>query len=179
MPTKKPLSKSKKQDKPCKQEGTFEDKYARALSIARGNAKDMPEAPAWIGKWGVLEWYELGQCLHNENLFRGYMDYSIFAKYCNQHDTYVEICRAIAREGKIVIPLDSETGYGEVNPKLRMVDSILKNIMSMVNRFGITPMSRNTLDMPNTKEYNRIKEELGLNQPPAIADKFSSRPKGF
>lgn len=156
-----------------------ESLYEQALEMARKASPDMPEAPKWIGKWGKLEWYELGQCLHNEGLFRGHLDYSLFAKYCNQHDTYVEVCRAISREGKIIVDTDSQTGYGEPNPKLKMVDILLKNIIGMISKFGVSPMGRNSLDMANAPKYNRLKAELGIETVMPKVETRGRKPKGY
>ena len=181
---KKPVKNSSKKapkkelEKPLKPKPT--DPYLKLLEMAKSVAHpDLPPAPAWIGKYGVLEWYELGSVLQQEGMFSGHLDYSFFEKYCNQHDTYVEMCRAIYREGKMLTDPTGVTGYSEPNPKLRMADSLLKNLMTMSHRLGITPMSRNQMDIKDKEEYNRLKSDLGISTPNAVPDTRGRKPKGF
>ena len=161
------------------QEEDEEEFRRRFAEVKKNAAEGLADPPDYLGKWGTLEWYELGSALYDKNLFNGPLDYSYFAKYCYQHDTYIEVCRAIKREGKMLFDPTGVTGYAEPNPKLRLAEVLLGNLTKMSNQFGITPGSRDKMKIREREESNKLKAELGVKAPNTVVETRGRKPTGF
>lgn len=136
-----------------KLEGTY-----RADRAARNEPKPrvtIPTAPSWLTAEGKKEYRRTAKLLLGMRVLTE-ADMVALAAYAHEFDEWRSACAVLALEGKVIT---SEKGGKYLHPMWGVANTHFKNMLKLLQEFGLTPASRSRIEAQPVEEDKRTLAE--------------------
>ena len=139
-----------------KLQGTYRSNEAPDNPFIPDGFEGIPDPPEELGKIGKLIWTGTVTELQNKGMLYN-IDMPIIHMYCQEYENYQLAEKELATNGRL-IEHTNKSGVTNVvpSPWVSIKSKSWEVIKFLSQQFGLTPVSRNKLDMPESKELNEL-----------------------
>ncbi len=106
--------------------------------------------PSWLSPGAKAEWQRLAPEMKRLGLLTA-LDVAMFSCLCEAYSIFVELVKDINEND---MTYKTQKGFTRARPQLDMMFKAMRELMTLCQQFGMTPVSRGRIDIKVEKKVN-------------------------